>query len=443
MAISSTAIGRLAWRNVVRNWRRSLATSLAITAGFTAISLFDGFLADLRFVQEDGFSSRGMLGDLIIQKKDAQHYLVEDTWKYALTKSDQEFIDSYVKQNEDILRRVRMLEVKGMISNGENNAIFIGSSHDIAEGLELRAPLWQWNAVTGKPLHLVESDEYLLMGLGLGAMMGCTPTVDVTNVLRRGGGYVSEERPFKCGKSTMQLSVTTEAAQVNALDLGVAGLMDQGFRQGDMHWVMLPLSTAQRLLDTDKVTVITLKLHSGKDPKKTMDDLKQKTKAAGLDFDIMPWRDHTIGNFMRNTQQILNTFRLIFMTIVVTIVVLSVANTMMKSVNERIREIGTLRSFGFRRSDIQRVFTAEGLFLAVLSCLGGVVATLLMSFLINHSGIRYSGGMLSVPVFMTVGLNPMIWISNSLWLGALAAASAWFSSRRASQMVVADALRSL
>jgi putative ABC transport system permease protein len=441
MAVPHKTLQKMAVRNVLRNGRRSLASSLAIAAGFTAISLFDGFLVDLKFVQEDGFSSRGMLGDVVIQRRDAQYKLIEDTFAYALTKEEQGVIDEVLQKDPDLDVRVRFLEVKGMISNGTNNAVFIGLGSDVEEGRKMRAPRWEWNVLAGEPMYTAASDQIVVTGMGLGKMMGCEPLESVLGASKRGGGYVAAVRPFKCERPRLQLSASTEAAQVNALDLTVYGLMDQGFREADQHYVQIPLSTAQKLMDTDKVTIITARVKPGRSVPAFIERIKKQTEDRGYHFDIMTWKDHQIGNFNRSTNSILGTFRAIFMTIVITIVVLSVANTMMKAVNERIREIGTLRSLGFHQRDVRRIFGYEGLGLAVLSSLGGMAVTLLISLAINFSGIRYKAGMLSIPIFLTVGMNPITWIGNMLWLTVLASLTAWWSSRRAALMTVADALR--
>ena len=58
--------------------------------------------------------------------------------------------------------------------------------------------------------------------------------------------------------------------------------------------------------------------------------------------------------------------------IAVVIGVLGVANTMMMSVNERAREIGTLRALGWSRGRVVRVIAAEGLLISVLGGLVGI-----------------------------------------------------------------------
>jgi putative ABC transport system permease protein len=434
-------MANIGWRNVTRNWRHSLASSLAILAGFTAVSLFDGFLTELADVTAEGYTMRGMQGHVIIQRRDAQYKLVEDSFAYSMTKEEQEIIEELLRKDPDFDLRVRFLDVKGMLANGVNNAFFIGAAVDVHEGRAMREPKWAWNTVAGKPLHLTDPNNSVLIGTGLGRMMDCETETDIINITKRSGGYIEEDRPFKCSRPSLQLSATTESAQVNALDLKVTGIVDGGFREQDKHWVILPLQTAQKLLDTEKVTTISVRLRDEKAIPKFIERLREQTSNRGLDLDIMRWQDHQVGVFMRGSMQILNSFRHLFMVIVVLICVLSVSNTMMKAVTERIREIGSLRSFGFRRSDITLMFTFEGLFLALISCLAGLILTVLLSLAINFSGITYKAGLLSAPIYLLVGFSPIVWIANALWLTSLAAATAWLASRRAAKMVIADAMR--
>jgi len=441
LSTAKKRMAKIGWRNVTRNWRHSLASSLAILAGFTAVSLFDGFLTELARVTEEGYSVRGMQGHIVIQRKDAQYKLVEDSFAYSMTKQEQDVVEELLKADPDFDLRVRFLEVKGMLANGINNAIFIGAAVDVDEGRRMREPTWAWNTVAGKPLHLVDADNSVLIGTALGKMLDCEASVDIINITKRTGGYIPAERPFKCERNSLQLSATTEAAQVNALDLTVAGIVDGGFREQDKHWIIISLPTAQKLLDTDKITTISVRLKNERAIPAFIARMREQTKVKGLDLDIMRWQDHQVGAFMRGSMQILNSFRNLFMVIVVLICVLSVSNTMMKSVTERIREIGSLRSFGFKREDIAAMFTFEGLFLALLSCVAGLVITILLSFAINNSGITYKAGLLSAPIYLMVAFSPLVWLMNTIWLTALAAGTAWLASRKASRMVIADAMR--
>ena len=253
-------LAKIAWRNVTRNWRHSLASSLAILAGFAAVSLFDGFLTDLVRVNEQGYSLRGMQGHVLIQRKDAQNKLIEDSFAWAMTKNEQDIIESIIKSDPDFDLRVRFLEIKGMASNGRNNVIFMGYAADVPEGIKMRQDLWAWNTVAGTPYSESNQENSVIIGTGFGRMLDCEATVDTINITKRDGGYIPENRLFNCARPSLQLSASTETAQVNALDLKVIGIVDGGFREQDKHWVVLPLGTAQKLLDTDKITTISVRL---------------------------------------------------------------------------------------------------------------------------------------------------------------------------------------
>jgi putative ABC transport system permease protein len=430
---------RVAWRNVIRNWRHSLASSLAIASGLIAVSLFDGFLKNIQYVIEDGYTTRAMLGHVVIQKPDAQNKLVEDFWNYTIPANEQQFIEDFLKQDPDVEKRVRFLEVKGLASSERNSAVFIGYGYDTKEGGEVRGEKWEWNVVAGKPLSRAPEGS-ILVGRAMGLTMDCTTPVKGWP-LRLSGGYEPGERPFTCMRPRLQLSTTTEFMQVNALDLPVAGIMDAAFRETDLRFIAMSLKTAQALLDTDKISLVAVTLKSSKDVPAFLTRFNQQASAAGFKFDAMRWQEHNLGAILRGNNQILGVFRGLFLTIVLVIAVMSVANTMMKSVNERVREIGTLRSLGFYRKDINTLFALEGLFLGFCSCFIGVIVTIIASIVISRLGITFKAGLLSEPVFLQVKIVPLNYLLNSLWLIALAAVTAWYCAKRAANMIIADAMR--
>ena len=203
----------------------------------------------------------------------------------------------------------------------------------------------------------------------------------------------------------------------------------------------MPLAEAQRLLDTDKLTMVVFQLKSERDPWPFIKRLRAAAAKQGLSLDILHWSEHKASNYVRGGIQILHVFRNLFMGIVVAIGIMSIANTMMKAINERIREIGTLRSLGFRQRQMIAMFSCEGLFLAALACTFGLVLTLVLTFVIDNLGITYKAGLLSVPIALRLRLAPLAWITSTVVLSLLATGTAWFCSRRASRMIIADAMR--
>jgi hypothetical protein len=426
---------------VWRNWRHSLATLLAITTGFTAVSLFDGFISGVGDRVHDGYVDRAMLGHIVVYREGATEHSDEDPWKYAITLEEQKFLDAYLTKDPDFALRVRHLTVSGMASNGRNSAVFIGLGHDILEGAKNRGETWGWNAVAGKPLYQAPEGSVLL-AQGLASLLGCESQYH-GNYIRKGGGFTSEERPFTCYRNLIQLSATTEHAQINAVEANVAGLMDAGMRDADLRLISMPLPLVQALLDTDKITLMAIRLKDEAQTPAFIKRLKRASESAGFHFEIMPWSEHPNAVHFKNVVQILFVFRNMFTSVLIIIAGLSIANTMMKSVNERIREIGMLKSVGFRTRDLAWMFGCEGFFLAFIACTAGWLITSVSSWAITAAGITYRAGILSIPIPLEINQAPFPWLITTLILLALATFTAWFTARRSASLTAAEALRSV
>lgn len=430
---------RLARLNVMRNWRHSFATLLAIASGFMAISLFDGFLKELETRNLDGYTNRGMFGHVIIEHKGADTKMAEDFWAYSLTADEQVFIETYLKDHPLVRARVRFLSVTGMINTPTHSAVVSGLGYDLDEGAKMRGERWEWNTIAGKPLNRAEKNS-IGLGAALGRLIDCE-TPDPLDFVLDDGNFVPEERPFTCRHNRVIISATTEAAQVNALDMPISGFFDGGFREIDKRAIHMSIEDAWKLLDTDKLTMVSVMLNDEDDMDKFVADMSKAVQDAGINVDVLPWNKHRAAAYVQGGFEILGVFRNLFMFIVVAICVMSVANTMMKSVNERIREIGTLRSLGFFRSHLIFVFSAEGLILSFIACWAGLAMTLGVSFLIGKMGLTYKAGILSIPIVLRIKYVPEAWIISGVTLTLLATVTAWFCSRRASSMVIADAMR--
>ena len=198
---------------------------------------------------------------------------------------------------------------------------------------------------------------------------------------------------------------------------------------------------AQRLFDTDKISRLNVLLESPSMIPAFVRDVERKAKAAGLALEAIPWIDHPVASLSKGGLEVLGVFRALFLTVVAVIAAMSVANSMMKSINERIREIGTFRSFGFRRRDIVWLFSLEGLFLGFFSCLGGMFISTLLALLIRNLGLTFSAGLLSTPMPVNFSVAFSTWATTLITLSLITFGASWLVSRKAAKMVVADALR--
>ena len=412
-------LAQIAFRNAFKNWRHSLAAIVSISAGFLSLVLFQGYISDVNHMYEVGFNHRAMYGHLIIENP-----LINTTEgkshseDFLITKEEQDKIDEFLKEKaSDVSVRVRFLPVTGMVTNGKNSFIFIAMGYDVHEGALMRAPMWTWETLYGKPLHVAQDPQGVVLGQSLGFLLGCVPVKKMNMV--QNDGYIPEDRPFKCQRNSIQLTATTTTGQLNAIDLNVVGLIDGGYKDIDEKWMKISIENAQTLLNTDKVRFESVLLKDEYNAKKFIAQFNQYVKDQKLNLHAVYWREHPLAELYNKTQSLLQIFQVFIVTVILTIAGLSVLNTVVKSVKERTREIGTLRSIGFTGRQVGYIFSIEAFYLSMMGVGIGAVVALVATFAVNHAKILYRAGLLSEPVLFRIGYDFKAYFICTVLLGLL------------------------
>jgi putative ABC transport system permease protein len=319
-----------------------------------------------------------------------------------------------------------------------SSKIFLAQAFDIIPGERMREQ-WSWNALYGKPLHLADVENPILVGQSLAFQLGCEPDQKVYS-LKVEGGYEPTERPFTCRRPDVQLSVTTESGNLNAMDFTVVGLMDSGYKDIDSRYMTLPLPVAQQLLNTQKLSYWSIKLKPGVSIPSWTQTLNAELAQKAPHLQVIAWQDHRLGEMYLKTMSLLNIFRN-FVTIVVAFIsVLSVTNTMFKIVKERTREIGTLLSLGFQRSQVLSIFLREALLLALIGCVCGALIALGTTALINNAAITYKAGVLSEPAPFRVQVDLDLYLVSLGLLMFVTVVTSYVSCRSTVQKKIVECL---
>jgi putative ABC transport system permease protein len=238
---------------------------------------------------------------------------------------------------------------------------------------------------------------------------------------------------------TLTLMTTTANGSLNALDVRVAGIFSTGMKEYDERAIKIPLSAAQRLLQTDKVEKLLVVLRNTSDTEAFRRDLASRFARSGDKFELRTWSE--LAGFYHQVVMLYNGIFGFLGAVIAVIVVLSVANTILMSAFERTREIGTLMAIGTERSRIWNIFLLEGLLLGVMGGLAGLAAGGSLALLINNVHIE-----LPPPPGYTSGYRLQIMLNTSIVATAflLAAFTATISSAvpafKASRLRIVDAL---
>jgi putative ABC transport system permease protein len=124
------------------------------------------------------------------------------------------------------------------------------------------------------------------------------------------------------------------------------------------------------------------------------------------------------------------------------IVVFNISNTMYMIINERTREIGTLRAIGNSRFEIMRLMLLEGLFMGIIGAAAGTLLALVLIPAINSLGLSLPPGPGQddpTPIHLMADLAVIVpvivgTIGVTLWSSILPAF-------RATRLKIVDALR--
>jgi len=148
-----------------------------------------------------------------------------------------------------------------------------------------------------------------------------------------------------------------------------------------------------------------------------VDDLTNiETVKAAIEDELNRREDTvTVQDSSRMTESItetvstMTTFVMAIAGISLLVAAVSIFNVMMMSVNERIREIGILRSIGTQRTDILRMFIYEAAIIGIVGAIIGAIVSLIIGYVIVVGMIGSAdyffapGSIIYVPMAMAVG----------------------------------------
>jgi putative ABC transport system permease protein len=162
--------------------------------------------------------------------------------------------------------------------------------------------------------------------------------------------------------------------------------------------------------------------------------------AAGLEVEVRTW--YQLATFYQKVVDLYDGFFLFILLVIAVVVLFGIANTMLITVMERTKEIGTLRALGTRRTGIVSQFLAEGLLLALLSSLVGVFAGVALADFVTSLEIIMPAPPGSSKGFpLRIEQVPAVWALSVLGVMLIAFFATLFPAMAASRKPVVEALR--
>lgn len=402
----------LAMRNVVRSRARALLTMSAIGFGVLMTLALGSFVTGLGNVMMDDIIL-GKVGALQVHLKGYDD--VHENQPLNLNMDQGGDVQGKIAAVTGVASVSARLVFGGLLTNGVQSANYVGIGIDPVQ--DPKTLPWSARGLVGKPVRGGEDKVYTaVLGHELAAALALEPG------------------------STATLQAATVGEQQNALDLEVSGAVNNGNAWESKRGILVPLAFAQELLDMPgKVTEYVVAVKERDDIPAVAERLRA---ALGPAYEVQTWAQlrPNVADVVQFQRAILGAVGVVFLVIAV----IGVINTMLMSVLERTREIGTMMAVGVRRRTITILFLVEGLLLAVVgSFAGSVLAFVIVQILVASGGVTATapGATAVYAIFPDLPAWLLLPTVGLTLLGTLLAA-AW-PAYRASRLDPVEALRSV
>jgi ABC-type lipoprotein release transport system permease subunit len=237
-------------------------------------------------------------------------------------------------------------------------------------------------------------------------------------------------------------TVAVGANSTGGVSYTVVGIFNAGTTFGPTtRSAYVTLSDAQAISgETDKVTEVYVKANTP--------DLVNSV-ASSIDSAISGVTANTASS-ITVASSLSGTLSTLFIVVGVVALIaggFGVINTMMMSISERTREVGTLRAIGAQRSEIMKIFMSEAFVIGAIGAVAGVVLGLIVSVILPYLTSSTAGGGAGgfAGAALTSSLNTSVTTGDvilTLGLGIIVGTLAGvYPAWRASSMDPVEALR--
>ena len=397
----------LAFRNIVRQRRRSLLSLAAISFGVIALLLAGGFIQWIFWaMREDTVGSR--LGHIQISRVGYQNSGTADPYNYLLPAQSPELAS--LEKTPGVVTVAPRLGFSGLVSFGDASVSFIGEGVD-----PQRESFLSRSVIITQGTNLAPEDPAgIVMGRGLAANLGV---------------HVGDQ---------VVLLTNLPSGGVRAVEGRVRGLFSTIVKAYDDSVLRVPLPLARKLMGASGSHVWVTLLKRTEDTEKLMQQLQGKLDREK--FELVPWTQ--LADFYNKTVVLFSHQFGVVRVIIGAIIILGISNTMMMNVMERTGEIGTIMAMGTRRRQLISMFLSEGLLLGLFGAAFGLIIGFGLAALISAIGIPMPPppGM-DRALIGQIRITPALAIESMLLAVTTTLIASVYPAWKASRLMIVDALR--
>ncbi|HXH73178.1 MAG TPA: FtsX-like permease family protein [Mariprofundaceae bacterium] len=344
----------LAWRNIVRNARRSLITVSAVALGLTSLIFLWGFNDGvhnnmMRNLQEAIVGSLQVHADKFFHHPKLNRTVPDPARVIALLQ--QQHIERYTS-------RLRTFALAAGLENSEGLVLL---------GMDPASEMRTTN-IAGK----VDRGRFIKSNDEKACVLGAT---------------TARNLGVKLGDEVVLLG-EDHYGSLAAEKVKLVGIISSGEMGIDRGLAIVPLGFMQRMFDMGSdVSEVVVQL-----PEERLEAVTSALRQQ-LDggYEVLRWYD--MYPMMKQWVELENAFYYIFLSVVLVIVAAGIMNTVLMSMLDRIHEFGVMMALGCGRGHLAGMVVIESLLLGALGVAVGTFAGLMLVQYFHGAGIDLSGQM--------------------------------------------------
>ena len=465
---------RIAFRNILRNGRRTAMTLSAIAIGAAAMLCLGQFIAQTALNFQTGVVRNS--GHLAVFRKGYFDFGSGNPSAYGIP--DYDALIRLIRLDPElgvltsvVTPQVNLVGVAGNYSSDASTTVAaVGVDPESFDKMRK----WDAYGVRGDVAPIksgldVADQSGGVIGIGLARILGLCDTLKVTACpkdphkstpapsplgLTAPPSFVAElaarEKPQQSPSNDaapIDLLTATANGAPNVARLNIRKAERQGIKQLDDAYIRMNFREAQQLLfgrgqGQAKANAVVIQLHRTQDIARAKLRLQSVIAKRGLDLEVRDLNE--LNPFYLQSLQFLQAVFLFLAANIGGIVLFTVVNTMSMTVMERTNEIGTGRAIGVRRGDIRLQFLLEGSMLGGIGASVGTILAQVIGVVVNSAGVKIVLPGTADAMHLKLLTSSAVWpLVGAVWVGlvAMSILAAVFPANRAARMVVVDALR--
>jgi putative ABC transport system permease protein len=346
---------KIAYRNTLRNKRRTILSSGIVALGVAMLMLVLGFVsASLDATKEQLSREIGALqiGANILFENKAEGF------EYLIPPDVLDQIIAILDDTPEVSAYSYEIGFGGIAGNREGSTLIVG------RGLVPGNPIEDYGDLVlegerlsddGKPQIIIGQEMAEILGVAVG--------------------------------DGLNIATSTASGAFKAASVRIVGTIRYSNIQLERQTGFVPLSWLQRIMRTDGVERFLVRLNNLNDADRVAAEIESKMQAQGIDLETRTWEE--LNTLFESISQFWGVFSSFTVIGVFVLAFFSILEVLTMSFLERTREVGTIRAVGTKRFQVFSTFLIEGVILGLLGGVLGLILGVGAKFALEASGLGW------------------------------------------------------